>query len=529
MSRCKILIPVLVGAVALVSVAATLTDPGLSWDECIYLGFAETYINWLKGAPPPAALAHLFGHPWDEGAWHDHPPLALFWMGAFVAVRKWWLAIPAYYTLTIAELYAARFAVAVAFTALVLGVYALGSWGYGRRAGVLGAVALMILPRVFAHAHFGTLEIFTCLMWVLTTLCFVKGIESKRWAGVTGMVLGLALLTKIQLVFLPPALLLWGALYHRKKVLPNLIAMAAIAPLVFVIGWPWLYANPIGRLIQYAHDLTQRAPVPLYYLGKLYNWEGHPGAPAHYPLVMMLVTVPLGLLVAFIWQLVSAIKHIKKHPALGLLVISLGTILVTSSLPGVPKHDGVRLFLHLFVFVACLAGIALDVLWKWIEKRWGQVKAAAVIAILMLTQAVPMVLTHPFGLGYYNALVGSIPGAHKLGFESIYWGESVDGKVLDYLNQNAPDGSRVVFYPIGGFVPRYLKQWGELKESLVVVSNPEEALRTGEYDYAVLVARLSFLKLHPEAWKMFQEQEPVFQRTLLGVPVCKVFARLPQP
>lgn len=515
MAQWKVFIPVMLAVAAFSSVTFTLGDPGISWDECIYLGFDVRYVNWLGCTISGAALPPELSGLWVKDAWHDHPPLAMFWMGAFIEAFKGWFG----YTV-----YGARLGVAVAFAALVVAVYALGCWARGMRAGVLSAIVLMLLPRIFAHAHFGTLEIFTSLVWVLTTLCFIRGLGSKKWAGVTGILLGLAFLTKIQLVLLPIGLALWGVIYYGRKVIPNLIAMAVIAPVVFVLGWPWLCVDPLDRLLRLIHDLTQRAPVPLYYLGRVYNQEGYPRAPWHYPLVMTMVTVPVGLLVAFIWQLGSAMRNRLKSPFMGLAAINVGLLLVVSSLPGVPKYDGVRLFLPLFIFVACLAGVGLDRLWDGMEKRLNRRKAAIVLVVLMLMQAVPVVITHPFGLGYYNGLVGGVWGARKLGFETLYWGESVDRKVLDFINQNASAGSRVLFYQVGGFVPGYLKRWGLLKETLSVVEKPKDALARGDYDIAVLVARYSYLKQSPEAWRLFHEEEPLFVRSMLGVPVCKVFA-----
>ena len=51
-----------------------------------------------------------------------------------------------------------------------------------------------------------------------------------------------------------------------------------------------------------------------------------------------------------------------------------------------------------------------------------------------------MVAFHPFGLSYYNALVGGLPGAERLGLELTYWGDAVDGVLLDRLaREAAPD------------------------------------------------------------------------------------------
>ena len=49
-----------------------------------------------------------------------------------------------------------------------------------------------------------------------------------------------------------------------------------------------------------------------------------------------------------------------------------------------------------------------------------------------------MVALHPFGLSYYNGLVGGLPGAERLGLELTYWNDPVDQVLLDQLAREAP-------------------------------------------------------------------------------------------
>ena len=54
---------------------------------------------------------------------------------------------------------------------------------------------------------------------------------------------------------------------------------------------------------------------------------------------------------------------------------------------------------------------------------------------------------HPFGLSYYNALVGGLPGAERLGLELTYWGDAVDGVLLDELVKRVPVETPVSLVP----------------------------------------------------------------------------------
>ena len=65
----------------------------------------------------------------------------------------------------------------------------------------------------------------------------------------------------------------------------------------------------------------------------------------------------------------------------------------------------------------------------------------------MLGQGYGVVALHPFGLSYYNVLVGGLPGAERLGLELTYWGDAVDPVLLDRLARRAPARTRPPRWP----------------------------------------------------------------------------------
>ncbi len=65
----------------------------------------------------------------------------------------------------------------------------------------------------------------------------------------------------------------------------------------------------------------------------------------------------------------------------------------------------------------------------------------------MLGQAWGLVATHPFGLSYYNLLVGGLPGAERLGLELTYWGDAVDRVLLDELARRVEPGDVAALAP----------------------------------------------------------------------------------
>ena len=108
-----------------------------------------------------------------------------------------------------------------------------------------------------------------------------------------------------------------------------------------------------------------------------------------------------------------------------------------------PAHDGVRLFLPTFFFLAAFAGWGTiwlaDVLARTIRlpRSLAWLRLALAGAVLG-SAAVALVRIHPYELSYYNELVGGPRGAWEKGFELTYWYDAFNGPVLDDLNRRAP-------------------------------------------------------------------------------------------
>ena len=96
--------------------------------------------------------------------------------------------------------------------------------------GLVAAAVFVLMPRLFAHGHFANLEMATLLLWLLTVIAFERGIERRGWSVACGVFFGLALLTKINAVFLPVLLLPWGFLFHGRKALRNAVGHGALRP-----------------------------------------------------------------------------------------------------------------------------------------------------------------------------------------------------------------------------------------------------------------------------------------------------------
>ncbi|MHC5544472.1 4-amino-4-deoxy-L-arabinose transferase, partial [Singulisphaera rosea] len=293
---------------------------------------------------------------------------------------------------------------------------------------------LLAMPRVFAHAHLGALDTFIAFFWTLALLASARALDAKRpslaMAG-AGILWGLALLTKIHAWFLPPILLIWALARYRKLwVLPPFLAWSATGIATFALGWPWLWYHTGERLAAYWGTGVERTSIFVQYFGQVYADRD---IPWHYPWFYFAATVPVGLHALGLLGLSQSWRERRTDPALLLPAGSIVFFLTLFS-TRVPVYDGERLFLMVFPLWALLIGRGFHSAWQWTSSR-----RIARIGLLgfFVAQGAGTLTVHPFGLSYYNALVGGLRGAERLGLELTYWNDAVDPTLLARLAAEA--------------------------------------------------------------------------------------------
>ena len=430
-------------ALALVATLLTLDHPGLTIDEPLDVRPGRAYLETLAKEGLGFFRTETIDRVFRDNA--EHPPLG-----------RWLLGIASKLGETFEVLLAGgpdptglyvrsgRLAPAFCFAWLVW----LVARESGRRQGVVGAyasgLALMAMPRVFAHAHLGALDLMIAAFWTDAYLRAERALDSPRpirslaWAGLS---LGLALLTKIQAWLLPPFLLL-GLIGRpdRPRRLVGLTVFGLVGLAVLFAGWPWLWHDPVGRLSRYLGTGVVRVPIQVRYFGRVYP---DTLVPWHFPWLHFAATVPLGLQALGIWGAVRAWAR-RREDGSGLRSIGtiLGFLLLFST--NVPVYDGERLYLMVFPLWALLIGGGMADLWeRWTAWKPGRPLLAGFLAL----QFWGVVSIHPYGLSYYNLAVGGLPGAERLGLELCYWSESVDPPLLRRLVESAKSGEPCVLAP----------------------------------------------------------------------------------
>jgi hypothetical protein len=461
------------------------TAPGVTLDEPfnVHEGvrLARGVRGWVSGA---YELREVFGDAseFQHGSqpplgYHlpDHPPLGRLWLGIWHELETGRSdGRPGL------SPHSARLGSAVAFALTVFLIGFVATRWYGALAGFAASLSLATMPRVFGHAHLASLETTTNLTFaaaLLAVAVFWKDRPPRlRVAALTGLLFGLALLTKIQAVFLPLPVAVWALARYRLRAGVPLLVWGGVGLAVFFAGWPWLWLDPLHHPLEYFRQTTERASLHTFYFGTRYLDRD---VPWHYPFVMFLFTVPIGWLAAgftgiaaAFWERQAESRTSKADvvhptsptsdlqpptsnlrppsPSRWPAALLAGTILlplIAFAIPGVTVYDGVRLFLVVFPLWAVFVGRGTAVVLEWFRRRSARF-AVPVMAVLLATSVVPLWQFRPCYLSYYNALTGGLWGAERLGMEVSYWG---DGLTTEFLNEAAdavPDGATIDVVPV---------------------------------------------------------------------------------
>jgi hypothetical protein len=307
-----------------------------------------------------------------------------------------------------------------------------------------------------------------------------------------------------------------GTRLPERPALETVGAILAFGPAVSLVGNPACWRETFVRLAHYYTLNTAREgalpDIRILYLGQTYTFS----LPPSNGWVLMAITVPATILVAAGIGLIFALRRMWKGDALpAFIVLNLVTIPLLRMLP-TPAHDGVRLMLPAFAFLAILAGWGI----AWVgdglirlagvdrggatfdgstadlatphpnpppqggRRPEGRGRTTVTVAHLIVAMAFlalagwQLVRIHPFELSYYNELIGGPRGAWRRGFELSYWYDAFTPAAIRELNEGLPRGAQITFLddlssPV--MVGQDLQSLGALRSDLVLgLGNPRQ-------------------------------------------------------
>jgi 4-amino-4-deoxy-L-arabinose transferase-like glycosyltransferase len=543
---------------------STARSLGFARDEGFYFHAAQSYSRWfelLMSRPHDALRQQSIDAVWSEN--HEHPSLmkSLFAFSWMLFYKKWQLFSDAST--------AFRFPGMLMMGLSLWVTYLFGARVYSRRAGVMAAVLLGLMPRVFYNAHLACFDIGIVAMWTWCIYVYWRSqVEGGLgWAIATGVVYGLTLDTKHNSWVLPFVLVPHALFVHRKAILNQLrvgritfpasiVAMATIGPLVWYSLWPWIWNDTLPRLQEYFAFHLNHVYYNMEFLHETYFSAP---SPRGYMPVMILATVPTVTLVLFVIGLAMRAKtHFVRLRAWGLdvvgredsfgwrdLVARLGkrdraesdllfvlafcAALAPWLLPKTPIFGGTKHWLTAYPFLCLFAGYAFDRIADLTKRTlheargWADgsrnMKAAqvALVACVVLGPLAETAHSHPFGLSSYVALVGGTAGGADLGLNRQFWGFTTES-LEPYFEAHAPRGATVYYQDTAG------DSW----QQMITEKRIRPDLRgTGSLDADISIVHLErhMLEVEYNLWSVFGTDIPDYVLTHDGVPIIDVFRK----
>ncbi len=368
-----------------------------------------------------------------------------------------------------------------------------------------------------------------------------------RYLVASGIVMGLAWLTKTPSIFLVPtgAVLIALELWHTRqakspnpqsptavgisqKLLIGYVLWGIIATLIFVALWPSMWVQPLGTLRQMTATMEDYAEGHVngnYFLGQPTD---DPGA-LFYPIAYLFRSTPaivIGLLAALwaAWRRGKPFDQPRvRQAALALLLFAI--VFGIGMSIGAKQFD--RYILPIFPALDVLAMLGWVYLAQVLVNWWSKRRLAAasqplpaytlslILGVTFLLHGLPGFWQYPYYFTYFNPLTGGSWTAPQVLF--VGWGEGLD-EAGRWLNQQ-PDAQklRVVAWYADGPLSYFFKG----QASGLSYGSPLFWLDT---DYAITYAN-QWQRQIPDAATIayFAAQQPVQVIRFRGLELARIY------
>ncbi len=286
-----------------------------------------------------------------------------------------------------------------------------------------------------------------------------------------GIALGLTTSIRIlgPLVGLLVAIYAWQK--AGKKSWPMLFVYAGIALAVMLATWPYLWPNPIARLIESWHVMSQYPwPGQVLFNGQYYRSFDLPRS--YLPVLLAIqITEPIWPLFFLSLALLWKKKFLLIATSLW-FVLPLAALIISRS----PLYDNFRQVIFVLPPVFFVCGLGVD----WLFRRLRQpIVRGLIVVSLVLPGIVAGIQLHPYEYIYYNSFIGGVPGAQGR-FETDYWATSYRA-AMNYVNSIAPANGKIF---VAG--PSYIAAIYARHDLRIYM---DIDMKTQVFDYAIITTR----------------------------------------
>ena len=317
---------------------------------------------------------------------------------------------------------------------------------------LLGTLALILSPRIFAHAFFNPKDHILLVFYLISTFTLLRLLKDRTWRNLIlhAVATGLALNTRLPALLVPlTTVLVLGFELLRDRPTPwrNLQMLAAYFPLsvaVMVPFFPYLWEDTFARLMAAFSEMSSFEWDSIVYLfGDILQAMDLPG---YYIPAWILITTPLLYLVflftgfyAVLRTTFTSLKEVRfwgtsdEQLDFTQLGLAVGPILVVIILQST-LYNGWR-HLH-FVYPSLV--FLLMVGFHHARLYWKRERLVnGVFAVALVTTAIQMVRYHPHQYVYFNEAIHG--GPLMMRFDMDYWGVGFREAFLELADQ-IPEG-----------------------------------------------------------------------------------------
>lgn len=474
----KVSLSIVAGLIFFVAALLTLPNYGISWDEPTHFKRGQAYLwfmltgdnNYEKLPDYDLERAQTDPDYHERSFYHDdthnaafyrtidggHPPLSDIFASATNLIFYQKLGI-----LGDVESYH-LFEIAVASLSVgFIFLYVYENFGFW--AAFLSSTFYATYPLFWAESHFNIKDPVETSWIVVTLYFFWNGVVriSPIYLILSSVFAGLALGTKLNVVFLPLAVLPWMFyLFKSKKIeLKSLLGskhfllacflFPVITFSIFYFFYPFLWDDPIVNIGKVLTYYERTALDPSFANAVLSSWK-------LYAVRWVLLTTPPLVLLGLALCVFHLRKHLRhKNAFLFFVILWFLVPILRVSIPGVNIYGGVRQIMEYIPAASILAGVGI---FLSIEKIKAKKAVFVVVALFALIISLTnLYRLHPNENVYFNFLTGGLGGAVESGVPAA--GNSFGNTYyqgLMWVNENADRDAKLTIVqgtPVN--IPKY--------------------------------------------------------------------------
>lgn len=336
-----------------------------------------------------------------------------------------------------------------------------------------------------------------------TLISFIKEFKSslfylQNWQFWTAAILlGLCISTRIIGPFAGLLVSVIILIKTRMKSLNVILGYFAIAFIVVYISWPFLWGDPINRLIE-STSVMSKFPWDerLLFNGEYFKSDALPTS--YFPVLLSVQLTEPAILLIIVGFITAIFQYFKNKITRSEILILFGWFFIpfiAIELLKAPMYDNFRHSLYIVPPLFIFAGFSLQAIFQKVKPT-----IFTLVVIVMLIPGIYNIITlHPYSYVYYNYLVGGVKGANGH-FEMDYYGTSLK-ETTEYLNTIANKNAKILVAAPINIVESYARKD-------LILESVANSKNIPVYDYLIYLNRFTwprYLSDQPEIYHVERE------------------------